>query len=379
MMKRKIVLSAVAMLTLLSPLPALADYCKYSTRGPVIATIPLVTANISVGADVAVNTVIHRQYIGGADNYAPFMDCNVEAPSNDFTVNEYLTLQNVPQLVPNWTGQYAGYLYQTSLPGVGVAFINKDGEGVDQPFGQSQFRKWTFQAGRYNTIPLRNKFTLVFIKTGTVTGGVINGASLPTVVMNTTSPTPVTGLPSESYRQNFSGLINVVVNSCQTPDVSVQMGSYGLGSYFNGKTTSTPWVPFSVNLLNCPAFYGTYTSDTSSPSWFYGGGTLPGALTASSLQMKLTPIFGAVDSGQGIIKLDGSAGSAQGVGIQLASGAAGNPNPTLQNLALPIVQYPSSTGITNQAFPLQARYVATGGTVTPGPANSKVTFTINYY
>lgn len=372
----------MVLLSALLSMPALAATCTYDPgRGPITKTLPLVTANISVGADVAIGSVIHLQRISGVNDAAyPVIRCSTDG-GGTFTVDQHVSLVSPGALVPGWSGVYAGALYQTSLPGIGVAFTNSDGQNTGSAFTSSPLFKWSFDVVDGVTFypPIRDVVTLVFIKTGPVSAGVINGAQLPTSVLNLSSTTAVTGLPSTAFRLNFSGVINVTVSSCQTPDMNVPMGSYSLDRYFNGKETATPWVPFNIRLLNCPAFFGNYTAASNPPISYLEGTSSAGTRIFNSVVTSISPTYGAFDSGQGIINLDGAKDSAQGVGIQLASGPAQSSFPGILDLSIPLRIPVYSTEVSEKTIPLMARYVATSGTVTPGPANSKVVFTINYY
>jgi type 1 fimbria pilin len=77
------------------------------------------------------------------------------------------------------------------------------------------------------------------------------------------------------------------------------------------------------------------------------------------------------------MSLSASADSATGVGIQIAAGDSGNP--VLFNFAQERKQALPKDGTTTLKVPLVARYIQTEDRVTPGRADGKVTFTINYY
>jgi type 1 fimbria pilin len=73
------------------------------------------------------------------------------------------------------------------------------------------------------------------------------------------------------------------------------------------------------------------------------------------------------------------AGSATGVGVQLANGKVSDTSPTF--LLFSGVQ--SFTMVNNNettlTIPLVARYIQTADSVTPGKADATATFTLNYY
>jgi type 1 fimbria pilin len=77
------------------------------------------------------------------------------------------------------------------------------------------------------------------------------------------------------------------------------------------------------------------------------------------------------------MSLSASADSATGVGIQIASGNTSINNSF--NFAQERTQALPKDGTTTLKVPLVARYIQTEDRVTPGRADGKVTFTINYY
>lgn len=354
--------------------------CAYRAgQGPVTVTAPLLTANISVGADVPVGTVIHRQRIDSAGTGRPWMDCDSNGGPS-FTINQYLSLINAPALVPGWSGVYAGGLYQTSVAGIGIAITNNDGQGIGTVINGSPFLKWvvTVPEGLRYGFFIGNSFVVNFVKTGPVSAGVINGATFPTVLLNSQSAVPITGpLPDTPYRINFSGSMSVVVNTCRTPDVLVPMGKYEVGQYFKGRGSTTPWVSIPINLRDCPPFYGAYSNASSPPVYQTDGTTLAGTLVRNAISIALVPTYGIINATTGIIRLDNDPNVATGIGIQLAQGSDASATPL--NLSQMFRYDMLSSSVTNIIVPFQARYIQTADAVTPGPANSKLTFTVGYY
>jgi len=361
-----------------------ADDCDFATgQGPLEHTVQLTTPNITVGADVPVDTVIHRQRITTAGSRTPYLSCHTTNSALPFDIEQYVHVTNTPGLVPGWGGKYAGKLYVTSVPGIGVAVVNDDGTSasVGQPLDFTPLFKWSYPSTQFGAAPvmIRNNFRLDFVKTGPIAGGRINGAQLPTVVLDVKGSRSVTGLPRETYREDFSGSINVIAGTCKTPDVTVPLGSYSMDKYFNGSVKTTPWKPFNITLTGCPAFYGTYTDLSNSPGYSVGGAQTPGLRGLNRFVMNISPTFGAIDALQGIIKLDGAADSARGIGIQLATGDASDISPVPYNLNNPYETTVDSVAPGTHTIPMQARYYQTESRVTPGSANSKAVFTINYH
>lgn len=380
-MLKKLCCYLVVLCAGLTSLSALANRCVERVGlGPLNLTVPITSANIAVGNDVAVGSVIHRLKFNSSGSNRPWVDCDDEGANQEFYIDQYLNLSNAPALVPGWTGIYAGSLYQTSLPGVGVAFINNDGLNNGSPFNTAKMLKWTatVPASKVYSFYYANMITLAFVKTGPIGAGTITGSQLPRVLMTTSSAVPVTGIPSTPYNINFSGAINVTVTSCQTPDLTVPMGTYAIEKSFSGKGTATPWVGFNIQLQNCPAFYGTYSNASAPPTYNSDGTSAAGTLVYNLLSMSIVPTYGIIDSAQGIIALDSAAATARNVGIQLATGTSAAR--TILDLGKPFQQGFYSTGVRDFILPMAARYIQTGNaTVTPGPANSRAVFTISYY
>jgi len=354
--------------------------CEYPPgQGPKNMTIPLITTNITVGADVAVGDIIHRQKVDILESSRSWLRCAPHDEAVPFYVEQYLNLINTPALIPGWTGRYAGSVYQTSVPGIGVALVNDDGDMLGNAINSTPLKKWSYEINKIYFAYVGNRFSLVFIKTGVISAGAIDGALLPTLILTAKGSVPVVGLPTVVYKENFSGRINVTSGTCKTPDVIVPMGSYDTSKYFNGQVTATPWRPFNILLTNCPSFYGTYTSEADPPLFNVGGDNNTGALSQNSFNLQVSPTFGANNAQLGIINLSNEENTASGIGIQLATGETTNPSPAPFNLNSSYVMNVKSSSPGTQLIPLQARYIQTGTTVTPGKANSKAMFTISYH
>lgn len=135
--------------------------------------------------------------------------------------------------------------------------------------------------------------------------------------------------------------------ACSTSDVSVFLGLPKV-SDFSGKGSSSQVAPFEIALDNCPS-----------------------GMNAIHYQIDaVTPIM---DNANAVVDLDGSS-SATGIGIQLLDGDG---NPAVLGTKRPFTGYNGATG-GNFKIPLRARYRQTGDAITPGSANSAVTFTMSY-
>lgn len=142
--------------------------------------------------------------------------------------------------------------------------------------------------------------------------------------------------------------IGVRVTSCQTPDLSVQLGSHK-ASAFSGRGSTTPAVNFNVAIKNCPAGMSQVKYEISAPD-------------------------GIVDASNGVMALAASS-TAKGVGIRLTDS---NDRALKFNSQYTLSSYKAATGGT-YSVPLRASYYQTGsGAVTSGTANGSLVFILSY-
>lgn len=241
-------------------------------------------------------------------------------------------------------------------------------------------RKWSICDNGYRClVPFDgpSNFEIVLIKLGDIAPGVLQGNTLPTVSLYANFG----DFRMLGFQMGISGSIQIVSSTCNTPDVSVPMGTH-LTSKFTGPNSTPGWTNFSIALNNCPAFHGKYS--TSGPGWISqsgkdpsGSGTI-GSRENNTLQYRIDPARTAINPASGLLSIDpaaaGTPPAASGIAVQVAD-ANGNALPlsTNRNSGLSLRNSESSYSI-----PLRARYLQTGATVTPGPANASATFTIIY-
>lgn len=178
----------------------------------------------------------------------------------------------------------------------------------------------------------------------------------------------------------FQGQLTVSTQTCTTPNVNVNMGSYEKRQYFTAIGATTPWVDASITLTNCPTFYGFYNANNSTLMFDYSTGT--GAVatsTSNSIGVRLTPTSNVIDSTNGVMAIDSTVpGAASGVGIQIGWGMS-NKAPTFFNFAAEQTLTLPKDGSSTIRVPLVARYIQTEANAVPGKANGKAVFLINYY
>lgn len=357
---------------------AMAVTCTYANNNPPLTgAMPLQIAAITVGRDVPVGTVVYRQKYRVASGQSPQTLCEwvPYRVTNKYTIT--------PNAQANWSSAEYGGVYKTNISGLSVAFAQPNAK-----LPRTAPQTWacnTSQApsGRkdrcltkfFNMI----SFEVHLIKTGDVAPGALQGSSLPKVTL-----TSMQGNKSmKIFSVGISGSIQIVSKTCDTPNVSVPLGTK-LTKNFTGLNSATGWTNFSINLNNCPAFKGTYTTGSNLPRWTAAGGSstkgtgVSGARSSNILKFRIDPARTAVNSSTGVLRLDPSAATgsaaATGIGVQVAT-SNGTPLPlaTVRSSGLFLSNTAGSYSIA-----LRARYLQTANQVTPGPANASATFTIIY-
>ena len=170
--------------------------------------------------------------------------------------------------------------------------------------------------------------------------------------------------------------VDIVTGTCDTPDVSVNLGKRQLGDTSNqqGGIFVTPWVDASIRLVNCPIFYGSgqrsdYMNEKDS--------TRANVMTVTLIPNNVTT------STEGIMPVDTVALAAEGVGIQLAYGTSASPEFVDFSSGQGTKTYTmSETQGTAYTIPLVARYMQTASSISEinaGKANGKITYLIDYY
>jgi major type 1 subunit fimbrin (pilin) len=155
------------------------------------------------------------------------------------------------------------------------------------------------------------------------------------------------GMPAAVTSRFEAAPLDIAAASCSTSNVAVDMGGSTTLSKLTRIGSHTPLQPFTLAVSRCPAGFG-------------------------HIQYQWDAATAKHDQAQGMAVLD-NASSASGVGLQVAD-ALGGPIKFGQRYTFS-TQDPGNTG--GYAIPLQAAYFRTGN-VTPGSADTVVTFTLNY-
>jgi type 1 fimbria pilin len=346
--------------------PVTSSAIQCDTVTPLKDNVMTIAASITVGADMPVGTVIYKaQYV--ADSYS-HIKCNADT----YSVENWLDYLNIPGADTGLNFPNVGKVYATNLPGLGVAVT---GTGGNQTIPRRE-GIWNQRSSN----GLGHAYYLQIVKTGDVSPGVLNGSSLPSIKSYAKAQAGYTGLPFDVIHLRFAGTINVISKTCKTPDVDVNLGRYEVTKYFKGKGSTTPWIDSSITLTDCPAFKGYYGRNNSSIT-IQGSGTTPsGTPDANSLSVSLKPVQQIVDATNGVMAVSAINGEnvASGVGIQIGWGSASG-SPTLFNFNESKNYSPPNDGRSSFKIPLAARYIQTDSVASPGRADGKAIFLINYY
>ncbi|WP_431225951.1 fimbrial protein (plasmid) [Serratia sp. L9] len=367
--KKRIVSLLLGMVTMYAYHVSAAMTCKYDSGFATInASIALQARNMTVGPDLPNGTVLYSQRFEPSS--LPHIICT---PSQTgYRIYNRLAYTATPLPLSDWSGSpYAGKIYKTGVSGIGIVATI---QGMPLPYS---FTSSSANANiGHKHLSVFRDVNIAFVKIGSVSPGVINGGELPSIKIDFTTE----GSDNDAAINirlaslSFSGVINIVAHTCQTPDVNVPMGTLDINKTFKGVGTASQWQDTSIHLTNCPRFYGVKGSGTYSDN-----GTVNNTMPLNQIGMTLTPNTSIIDGAKGIMGLKTGAGAASGVGIQLAYGQVSDASPTMVNFASPKTFSLGNNVSTNKVLPLVARYIQTEDVVKPGRADATATFTINYY
>ena len=363
-----VILLALIALSLINKVHAVCNFAANSDLKQAINfTQALVGGNITVGDDVPNGTVVYRQSYNPTFPI-PIVTCGA---AGNFKYEKLFTSTPLP--LTNWsTGSFAGKLYETGVPGLGVAIWSVN---TTLPFTTPAVICTNVITCTSGTSAESSHWQtdIYIIKTGPVSAGSISGSNLPCYSLGTGIENVVNVI-----RSCYSGAVNVVAKTCTTPDVNVPMGTFNVGRTFTRVGATTPWKDASIRLTNCPRFYGTLNDGRN--SFTSDNGTRGvGVFKNNSLRLKLDPNTSIINAATGVMSIKPGSGSASGVGIQMAYGNVGDTSPALVDFSNFNSYEMVNNTTTSLRLPLVARYIQTGTAVSPGKADATVTFTISYF
>lgn len=350
--------------------------CKPSTVYPAITNTVALAGSFYAGSELPVGSVIYRTTV---NSQTTGIYCDAA-----FTIPRYFSVSTEPVGQPFSLGSspYKGEIYPTNVSGIGVAVWYSNNTFTKNSPLERTNQPYTLTYGGHFGITA--VFDVSLIKTGPIdSGSVVNGVSIPTVIMYAGATEGYSGLPLTTLTVNFSGSVNFMSQTCQTPDINVSMGSYEISEFFRKVGSTTPWIDSSIKLENCPTFTGYH--DNKNPQAINGSGTPSGNSIASNiLKVSLQPLTNFIDNGNGVFAVNSASGGkeATGIGLQLGYTPDINASPTTPTTIWKNGDTwsvtPPNNGTANFRIPLAARYYQKSQVVTPGPADGKVVFTINY-
>ncbi|QPF30590.1 type 1 fimbrial protein (plasmid) [Klebsiella sp. BDA134-6] len=343
-------------------------------------TLQIKPLNISAGPDLPPGTVLYRGTWRETD-WTNLIQCQTTSTNGESgSVNYNLGIETAPYPLSTWSGSpYGGKVYTTNIPGVGIAvWYSFKAVTTSSPLITSANIDITVQnSGTTLRLSVSSAFDFSLVKIGDTPPGnyTIQASSFPVVKrFFTANSTNIKGLPATVRTIVFSGSLNVSAQTCTTPDVNVHLGSHDV-STLTGVGSATPWVDSSIKLTDCPTFRGYYPE--SNPVNL-STGAIP-ASTGNKFSVTLSPVNSILNAANGIMAVTPSANAATGVGIQIAHGATSTTGPVPFNLAASANMDLPKNGVGTIIYPLAARYIKTDTSVTPGPADGRIIFTINYY
>ncbi|HID7510736.1 TPA: fimbrial protein [Enterobacter hormaechei] len=281
--------------------------------------------------------------------------------------------------------------FRTNLPGIMISYLLHDNSGWAIhnspsrnnhmiPFnytGELQYRS----NGSDAKIIYDGTVIKLFTESANFISGDIDATSFPhiqLVVMNEGLNSPAVTILADI---SFTGKIHIVNTTCTTPDYTYSLGLHH-SDEFTGLNSTSAWVNTPVTLSGCSVFHGNLHNGSIGSTVTEGN---PGVYTSSAnatnipneVSMTLTPGSMWIDKKNGIIALNGNSNSASGIGIQIGlKNSSGNY--IVQDQNSPMIINPSLGLSGDITFPLGARYIQTGQSVTGGDANAQVTYTIDY-
>lgn len=351
-----------------------------SVPEPIVSTLPIVPQNITAGPDLPNGTIFYSGRFSQSGLVK--VNCVSTTIPESGTINKYLKIKSISMPPSSYKGPgRLQHIYETGVPGVGVAIWK--GNSAVTAETTTQIKEYPihvkYVSGASTT--LDSSFSFGLVKTGDISPGVINGANFP-VIISALSNGSNMNMPADVTLATitFSGVINVTSQTCTTPDVKVDLGIYEKSKYFKGQGSVTAWKDASIHLTNCPRFHGYYAFGGEDITINEEGEQNIPTATANVLDFSIQPTTEIIDNANGVMAISSADNNvaATGVGIQFGRGvASGSPVPF--NFAGPNRYTPPVDGTPTFTIPLVARYIQTAPDITPGRADGKAVFTINYY
>ncbi|SNY58565.1 fimbrial protein [Enterobacter sp. CC120223-11] len=348
-------------------------------NGSVAVETPTISPSVSyVGNDLPVGSSIYRLKMQLGTYPGVYCD-------GAFDLTSYLRVTNEPLGAPTimTTPNGTGPVYPTNVPGVGVYIwaANQSGGGTSLFSKTSPMPYIAFQHASQGIIRKGPTLDISLIKTGDIPSGAsVNASLFPSFEWYIPSTTGYSGLPVQLMTYSFTGSLKFTTQTCTTPDVNVDMGSYDVTNNFNAVGTTTPWRDVSIVMQDCPSFTGYYNGGSGNNQDIVDSGAIDEASRqATTFNVSLTP---ANPSSNNIISVDNTTDAATGVGVQMGYSTSVDTDPippqTLWSANSNWSVVAPTDGRSTFKIPLAARYYQTASTITPGKANVKIIVNIAY-
>jgi type 1 fimbria pilin len=289
---------------------------------PIVSPLPV---SISVRRDTQVGTVLYSSV--EVVNTTNLSNCTPDT----YIVGQLVTPSLTPTAMAN--------TFATNVPGIGIQFINGDGEAIP-PLGTVKAYGGPYR----DNAPILMYFGIRLVVTGPVEPGTLSlHRELASIWLSDSSTTVANG--------QLLKVISVMGDS--------QVISQGC----------TLDMPTAVTLPVVAV--GSFDHSTAGATFFNLSATCNAGIRVS-YQIDGLSEYAPLD---GVLNNTAATGMATGVGIQLLDGTGSNPPVVLAD------KNPVTTTATNGQrvnIPLIARYYKTGPTVTPGHVQAVATVTMYY-
>ncbi|AQR69260.1 hypothetical protein BZG29_13575 [Janthinobacterium sp. LM6] len=297
----------------------------------------------------------------------------IECPRSFAFGTQFATLSGVLGGVN--TTFFAGKVYATGVPGIGVVWSAGDGGYMDSNNETTRIAT-TCRFSSFATCQARlaNSPSVRLVKTGPVGTGVIRASDLGRVNYSAQYRVEIFELSDKIGVASIGlkGSIQVVGKTCTTPDVKVPLARHKVSS-LKGINTFTPTVSFEIRLTDCPGFPGRIDDSSSkSPISSQDGAIRAPVYLPPNVNLQIAGAT-VLNAGNGVLGLTTEKGAATGVGVQLLD-ASGSPFALSKNVSVPNLD----ANTTSVSIKLGARYIQTAAKVVPGGANAVATYTLNY-
>ncbi|PMQ06095.1 Type-1 fimbrial protein, A chain [Dyella sp. AD56] len=345
--------------------PAMATITSCSNPMPGGFTFALPSGTFSVPRNMGPNTLVvpwSDWFVGGTSVWS----CTgLGAPNGEYNGAAVWMQSLVPTGQTYTAGGISYTVFGTNVAGIGMVVGQSaytpsgwQSDLTGKPYGYlvvttpSPGGGWG-NTGNWGPLSFGFRVRVAFVTTGTVQAGTVSfpgqvgSVGMVDYVSGTYPVTPTHG-PMNIAPIGFVGGPTFAVVACQTPDVRVPLGQWPQTT-FTGIGSTSGAKPVNISLNSCPA-------------------------GLNSITYRVDPVTTVVNATQSVVALDASS-SATGVGVQLLDSSGTQPVP-LQTW-ITFTGYNAAMG-GDYTIPLQARYYETAAAVSPGVANTAMTFTMQY-